>query len=150
MRDQDNPETIDGPDPRGRPFAKGNSGRKPGSQNRATRIAAALLDSEAEELVRTAIDLAKSGDVAMLKFLLGRLLPKEAAVRIDFAPTDGDLDPVDAIGTILDAAGNGLILPAQAASLASTVTAYTRTIDAAELTARFEAIEKRLEGLDTP
>jgi hypothetical protein len=94
MRNHDNPETIDGPAPRGRPFAKGNSGRKPGSQNRATRIAAALLDSEAEELMRTAIDLAKSGDVPMLKLLVGRLLPKGAAVRIDFPPTDGDLDPV--------------------------------------------------------
>jgi hypothetical protein len=150
MRNHDNLETIDGPAPRGRPFAKGNSGRKPGSQNRATRIAAALLDSEAEELVRTAINLAKSGDVAMLKFLVGRLLPKEAAVRIDFPTADGDLDPVDAIGTILDAAGNGLILPAQAASLASTVTAYTHIIDLTEVRRRLEVLEKRLGGLETP
>jgi hypothetical protein len=150
MRNHDNLETIDGPAPRGRPFPKGNSGRKPGSQNRATRIAAALLDSEAEELVRTAINLAKSGDVAMLKFLVGRLLPKEAAVRIDFPPADGDLDPVDAIGTILDAAGNGLILPAQAASLASTVTAYTHIIDLTEVRRRLEVLEKRLGGLETP
>jgi hypothetical protein len=150
MRNHDNLETIDGPAPRGRPFAKGNSGRKPGSQNRATRIAATLLDSEAEELVRTAINLAKSGDVAMLKFLVGRLLPKEAAVRIDFPPADGDLDPVDAIGTILDAAGNGLILPAQAASLASTVTAYTHIIDLTEVRRRLEVLEKRLGGLETP
>jgi hypothetical protein len=150
MRNHDNPEAIDGLAPRGRPFAKGNSGRKPGSQNRATRIAAALLDSEAEELVRTAIDLAKSGDVAMLKLLVGRLLPKEAAVRIDFPPTDRDLDPIDAIGTILDAAGNGLILPAQAASLASTVRAYTHIIDLTEVRGRLEAIEKRLGGFETP
>jgi hypothetical protein len=39
---------------RGRPFAKGNSGRKAGSKNRATVAAAALLDGEAEELVRKA------------------------------------------------------------------------------------------------
>ncbi|HEY1746469.1 MAG TPA: hypothetical protein VGG11_06880, partial [Xanthobacteraceae bacterium] len=89
MRNHSNSETIDRPAPRGRPFAKGNSGRKPGSQNRTTRIAAELLDGEAEELVRTAIDIAKSGDVTMLKLLVSRILPKEAAVHIDFPPRDG-------------------------------------------------------------
>jgi hypothetical protein len=150
MRNHHNPETIDGPAPRGRPFAKGNSGRKPGSQNRATRIAVELLDSEAEELVRTAIDLAKSGDVTVLKLLLSRILPKEAAVHIDFRPRDGDVDPVDAMGTIIDAAGNGLILPGQAASLASIVTAYTQIIDFTEVRGRLEVIEKHLAVLGTP
>ena len=36
-----------------------------------TVIASALLEGEAEELLRKAIELAKGGDVAMLKFLLG-------------------------------------------------------------------------------
>jgi hypothetical protein len=31
---------------RGRPFEKGNGGRKPGSQNRTTQIAAALMDGK--------------------------------------------------------------------------------------------------------
>ena len=37
---------------RGRPFPKGNGGRKPGSKNRTTLIATALLAGEEEELVR--------------------------------------------------------------------------------------------------
>jgi hypothetical protein len=150
MRNHDNPETIDGPAPRGRPFAKGNSGRKPGSQNRATRVAAALLDSEAEELVRVAIDVAKSGNVVMLKSLVGRLLPKAAAVRIDLPPTDGDFDAVDAMAAIFNAAVSGQILPSEATALASIVTAYARTMDTTELIARLESIEKRLERLETP
>jgi hypothetical protein len=148
MRNRDNPETNNGPAPRGRPFAKGNSGRKPGSQNRATRIAAELLESEAEELVRTAIDIAKSGDVTMLKLLVSRILPKEAAVHVDFPARDGDVDPIDAMGTIIDAAGNGLILPGQAASLASVVTTYAQVIDL-EVRGRLEEIERRLRGLET-
>jgi len=82
--------------------------------------------------------------------LLGRILPKERSVRIDLPPTDGDFDAVDAMATIFNAAVSGQILPSEAAALASTVTAYTRTIDTTELTGRLEAIEKRLEGLDTP
>ncbi len=144
------PEPDDVPAPRGRPFAKGNTGRKRRSQNRTTRIAAALLEGEETELVQTAVSLAKAGDVVMLKFLLGRILPKERSVRIDLPPTDGDFDAVDAMATIFNAAVSGQIHPSEAAALASTVTAYTRTIDTTELTGRLEAIEKRLEGLDTP
>ena len=56
--------------PRGRPFEKGNGGRKIGSRNKATQIAAALLEGEAKALVRKAKELALAGDVTMLKFLL--------------------------------------------------------------------------------
>jgi hypothetical protein len=71
---------------RGRPFAEGNPGRKPGSKNRTTVVAAALLDSEAEMLVRKAVELAKAGDVPMLKFLLGRILPRERPIELDLPP----------------------------------------------------------------
>ena len=64
------PEPIKVPATRGRPFAPGNAGRKPGSKNGTTLVASALLEGEAEELVRKAVELAKAGDVAMLKFLL--------------------------------------------------------------------------------
>ena len=58
---------------RGRPFARGNGGRRPGSRNRASLISAALLQGEREQLLRKAIELAKAGDVAMLKFLRSKL-----------------------------------------------------------------------------
>jgi hypothetical protein len=60
MRDSD-PETISVPTTRGRPFANGNPGRKRGSKNRTTIVATALVDGEAEELVRKAVELAKAG-----------------------------------------------------------------------------------------
>ena len=68
---------------RGRPFAQGNPGRPRGSKNRTTAIAQALLANEETELVRKGIELAKAGDVQMLKFLLDRLLPKDRLIKID-------------------------------------------------------------------
>jgi len=68
---------------RGRPFPKGNGGQKPGSKNRTTQVAEALLAGEEGELVRKAIEIAKAGDVSMLKFLLGRLLPRERVITVD-------------------------------------------------------------------
>ncbi len=50
---------------RGRPFVKGQSGnpagRPRGSVNRGTRAAAVLLDGEAENLARKAVELALDG-----------------------------------------------------------------------------------------
>ena len=68
---------------RGRPFQKGNGGRKPGSKNKTTLVAEALLEGEEAELVRKGIELAKAGDTVMLKFFLERILPKERSVHID-------------------------------------------------------------------
>ena len=145
MRQPSNPETISAP--RGRPFANGNSGRKPGSRNRTTLVAAALLEGESEELVRKAVELAKAGDVVMLKFLLDRILPKERSVRVDLPQTDGDFDAVDAMEAIFVAAVTGRILPSEASALASTVAAYVRTIDNAELTLRLDNIERNFGDL---
>jgi hypothetical protein len=49
------------PGVRGRPFEKRNPGQKPGSKNKASLIAAALIDGELPELLRTAIEIAKGG-----------------------------------------------------------------------------------------
>jgi hypothetical protein len=68
---------------RGRPFEKGNGGRRPGSRNRTTLVAEALLKGEEVELVRKAIELAKAGDTQMLKFLLDRILPKDRSVHVE-------------------------------------------------------------------
>jgi hypothetical protein len=100
MSRSNGPEAPPVPTTRGRPFPNGNPGRKPGSKNRSTVLTSALLEGEAEELLRKAVALALDGDVLMLKFLLGRLLPKERPVRVDLPPYDGDLDPVDAMQAI--------------------------------------------------
>src|SRR5439155_14401227 len=57
------------------PGSSGHPAGKPrGFLNRATRLAAALLEGEAEALWRTEIDLAKAGDRMLLKHCTDRLL----------------------------------------------------------------------------
>jgi hypothetical protein len=135
---------------RGRPFEKGNGGRRPGSRNRTTLVAEALLKGEEEELVRKAIELAKAGDTQMLKFLLDRILPKDRSVRIEIPEMQRADDAVDALGAIINAATNGEIAPSEAAAFASLVAVYARTIEAADLESRLETIEKDLKDLKKP
>jgi hypothetical protein len=135
------------PQPRGRPFEKGNGGRRPGSKNRTTVVAEALLKGEEFELMRKAIELAKAGDTQMLKFLLDRVLPKERSVRVDLPVMDRSSDALDALGAVIDAVGAGQIAPSEAAALASLVADYARIIHVAELEERLESVEKDVRDL---
>jgi hypothetical protein len=141
--------SVEDPNPRphsgvrGRPFEKGNGGRKPGSKNRTTLVAEALLKGEEVELVRKAIELAKAGDVQMLKFLLDRILPKDRSVRVDVPPMKHASDAIDALGALIDAVGAGQIAPTEGSALASLVVARARMINDAEVNLRLDDIEKR-------
>ena len=128
---------------RGRPFQKGNAGRRLGSRNRTTVVAEALLRNEELELVRKAIEMAKAGDAPMLKFLLDRILPKVRPVRIDLPPIDHASDAVDAVGAIIEAVGTGRIAPNEGLALATLVATYARTINDAKVELRLDDIEKR-------
>jgi hypothetical protein len=132
--------------PRGRPFAKGNPGRPSGSKNKTTLIAASLLEDEAEELIRTAIELAKAGDKDMLKFLLGRVLPKERAIRLDLPSVDSAAEAVDALASVTAAVSTGEITPSEGAALGSLIGSCSRTIDVAELEAEIDRLETVLKN----
>jgi hypothetical protein len=83
------------------PGGSGNPAGKPrGCLNRATRLAAALLDGEAEALLRTEIDLAKAGDRMLLRHCTDKLLGPRRGQPVEFA-----MPPVATAGDIAAAVG---------------------------------------------
>ena len=141
------PEHLESRRTRGRPFAKGNPGRKPGSKNKVTVIGHALLKEAEEKLLRKAIEMAEGGDGAMLKFLLDRLLPKERCIEL--SANDG-CDAVERCEAILEDVCAGRIAPNEGAALASLVASYVRIVEFAEIDERLQAIEKALQSLKLP
>jgi hypothetical protein len=135
------------PTARGRPFAQGNPGRIPGSKNRTTTVAAALLDGEAQQLLRKAVELAKAGDAVMLKFLLGRVLPRERLIELDLPPMDFADDAVEAHGHVLRAVSEGRITPGEGAAVAAIINSYSRAIDMADVVKRLDALEAQVKGV---
>jgi hypothetical protein len=131
--------------PRGRSFAPGNPGRRPGSKNKITRVAEALLRGEESELVRKAVELAKAGDVPMLKFLLDRILPKQRHIELELPEVKFASDAVDALGAVLDAVCSAKIAPREGAEVAMLLGLYSRAIDVADHERRLEAIETALK-----
>ena len=86
-------------------FAKGHSGNsagKPrGARHYTTRLAEALIEGEADALVRKVIELAIAGDVAALKICLDRILPARRDRSVHFkVPVTKDADMVTACDEI--------------------------------------------------
>jgi hypothetical protein len=147
MDDLPNHGDFDRPAVRGKPFAKGNSGRRPGSKNRATALGQVFVEGEALELVRKGLELAKSGDSILLKFFLDRLVAKERPITIDLSLSDGECDPVEVSQSIFEAAARGQITPSEALSLTEIIEAHARIMKFIEFGERLDQIEKTLRDL---
>jgi hypothetical protein len=142
-----NQTTTTTPAVRGRPFAKGNGGRRPGSKNRSSLILAALSDGDKEELIRKGLEIANAGDVSMLKFFLSRILPRERPISIDLPQMEFADDAVEALGAIVRAVSDGSISPGEGADVANLVNSYSRAIDIADLVKRIDALEAKIMGV---
>jgi len=139
--------TTTTPAVRGRPFREGNGGRRLGSKNKSSLILAALSDCDKEELVRKGLELAKAGDVPMLKFFLSRIVPRERTIRIDLPQMEFADDAVEALGAIVRAVSEGAITPSEGADLATLVNSSAHAIDIADLVKRIDALEAKIMGL---
>lgn len=132
---------------RGRPFVTGNPGRKPGSRNRTTIVAAALLEGQAEALTRKAIELALAGDVVILKFLLGRILPRERPLQLDLPAIQFADDAVEALGAVIRAVSEGRLGASEGAALATVMKSFSEAIDLADVVKRLDSLEAKLSGI---
>ena len=147
MRRSNGPDTYQIPATRGRPFPRGNPGRRPGSKNRSSQLAAALVEGDMEALLRTAIQLARAGNVPMLKFLLSRTMPRDRVVKLDLPDMVFADDGVEALGCVMRAVAEGTITPGEGAALATIIKSYTDAIDLADAVKRLDVLEAKIKAV---
>ncbi|MDW7774506.1 MAG: DUF5681 domain-containing protein [Desulfobulbaceae bacterium] len=131
---------------RGKPFQPGQSGnpagRPAGAKNRATIMAQALFEGEAEILTRKIIELAKGGDLQALKVCIDRLCPpmkaQSAPIRVDLPETESLADIAHAV---IRTAASGQLAPDVAAQIVSAVGILARVTEVDELKERLAALE---------
>jgi hypothetical protein len=132
----------------GRPFVKGRSGnpagRPPGSRNRTTRAAEALLEGEATALMRKAIERAFAGDAAMLRLCLERLIPprRERAVHLALPRIRKATNAEEAMAAITAAAASGAITPGAAAEFGRLAEIFLRVVAASDFDRRLRLLEE--------
>ena len=134
---------------RGRPFRRGKSGnpagRPIGARHKATILAEALLDGEAEGLTRKVLEMALAGHTVALRLCMERILPprRERPVRFRLAALQTPADAVAAMVAIAAAVADGNLMPSEAGELSRLIDIYIRTVEASEFDQRLRAIEAR-------
>ena len=118
-------------------------GRPLGSRNKATVAAETLLDGEAEQLSRRAIDLAMAGDTTALRLCLERILPprKDRPIHVDIPPIETSADALKALAKLLGAVTAGQLTPNEGQAAASLLETHRRTFEVEELEHRIEVLE---------
>jgi hypothetical protein len=123
MGKMSNVSTLRSSDGRFRPGQSGNpAGRPKGARNRATLLAEALRDGEAEAIRDKLVDGALAGDRVLLKFCAERLFarPGPAPIELDLAPGE-ESDPLAVLAAATRAMADGEIAPAEAVAVARVV-----------------------------
>ena len=133
----------------GRPFVKGKSGnpagRPKGALSRTTRLAAALLEGEAEALARKAVALALGGDVTALRVCLERLIPpaRERALMVSLPAVATAADLPTAVARVIDLVATGEITPGEGSKLVELLDGWRSALEMSEIEARLVALEGR-------
>ena len=96
-------------------------------------------------MLRKGVEVALGGNVPMLKFLLGRYLPRERLIKLDLPRMFSADDAVAVLGHLMRAVSKGLITPGEAAALGTLVNSYTRAIDMADMVKRMDTLEAAIQ-----
>jgi hypothetical protein len=129
------------------PGQSGNpAGMAKGTRHRATRLAEALFDGQAEALVQKVISMAFSGDQTALRLALERLCPprRDRPVAIDMPRIERPADLVAAASSITTATVTGQITPQEGSDLVRLVEGTARAIEVHELAERIDRLEAQM------
>jgi hypothetical protein len=131
---------------RGRPFEKGNGGRKLGSRNRTTQMASALIEGKIAELTKTGLAMALERDPAMMKFFLTPWVPREPPIHLDLPPLRTAADAVEALAIIAQAVAKGEITPSQGAAVSSIADRFIRALDVSDISKQMAELQEKLKS----
>ena len=120
------------------------AGRPKGARGKATIMAEGMFEGEAQEVIRAAIDRAKSGDVAAIRVCLDRIAPRkrDRPVAFELPPLHTAADAAAALAAITAAVSDGDLTPSEAADLFKLVDGFTRTLEATLFEQRMTRLER--------
>ena len=133
---------------RWKPGESGNPAGKPkGARAKTTLALEQLLDGEAENITRKAVELAKAGDMTAIRLCLDRLLPvrRDRHVSFDVPDIKTAKQAADFAGALLTKVAQGTLTPSEAADLGKLVDNYARILELTEIDQRLAVIEQQQE-----
>jgi hypothetical protein len=141
-------DTVDARRGTFQPGQSGNpNGRPPGSRNKSKLALESLLEGEAENLTRRAVEMALAGDTTAMRLCLERIYParKDTPVTFEMPQLERATDAIKAMAAIMSAVASGDLTPAEANEMAKLVDTFTRAIEAHELDQRLKRLETKAQ-----
>jgi hypothetical protein len=129
-------------------FQKGQSGnpagRPRGSRNKTTVLMQNLLEGEAEEIARKAIEMAKAGDMGAIRVCMDRLasIRRKDPIAFELPPVDRARDSVTAVAAVVAAVAAGDLTTSEAAEVAKIIDVYVHALAATAFEERLEKLER--------
>jgi hypothetical protein len=131
-------------------FAKGNAvnlaGKPKGTRHASTRLAEALIDGRAKELINKAVDMALAGDPTAMRIVIDRLCPprRERTISLEMPSIKSATDLIVAAAALTEATAAGDITPSEAASMSTLVGNVAKAIETVEIVARLAKLEEQM------
>jgi hypothetical protein len=115
-----------------------------GSRNKATLAIEALLDGEAEQITRKAIEMALAGDGPALRLCMERIAPprKDRPIAFSLPKLTSPADAVTAASALVSAVGSGELTPSEAGELQKLIDGYTRAVELTDIQERLARLEE--------
>ena len=138
---------------RGRPFRRGESGnpfgRPKGSLNKATRLAQALIDDNAEELTQSYLTEASKGDAKAIRWMLDRVIPpkREERMCVELPKLEAAGDLPGFMTALVMAMRNGEITSSQLETALKLVAIAERVFRQGDVERRVVELERRVADL---
>jgi hypothetical protein len=129
-----------------RPGQSGNPAGKPvGARHRITMLAEKLMEDEVDDIVRTVVTAAKSGDLAAARLVLDRIAPprKGRPIHLSLPKMTSAGDVAAAVSAVANAMGQGELTPEEAASVAAVLEMRRKALETIEIERRVAALEQR-------
>ena len=116
-------------------------GQRTGAGTRDTLAVEKLLEGEAEEIGRKAVELAKSGDTVALRLASRRIAPvrKGRPITLSLPSMSTSADVTTALAAIISQMAEGEITPDEAAVAASVIETKRKALETEELDRRLAA-----------
>lgn len=130
-------------------FQKGKSGnpngRPQGARNKATLLVEQLFTGDLQEICKSIISKAKSGNMQAAKIILDRLSPprQDCPINIKLPKIKTSKDILKAIGSITQAIACGEISPLEGETLAKILDTHAKAIELYEFEKRLSQLEEQ-------
>jgi hypothetical protein len=136
-------------EPRGRPFAPGNTlgrGRPKGSRNRPGSEADDLLEQHTLNILKTCMNQAVKGNPTALRLCMERAMPvnRNASIRTNLPRVKTAQDLEKAGANVIRDMGRGKITPAEGEKMMNIFESQSRIIADSQIVSRLKKVEEDL------